>query len=63
MGKVYSVTNGFVGFAGQSVPLNAGDEYDDSDPLVKACPQHFTSAAPAGAVVAETVKKRAAKAT
>lgn len=34
----------FVGFNGRSVPLHTGDEYDESDPLVKAFPQYFTQA-------------------
>lgn len=53
MSKVYATFNGFVGHNGQSVWLAEGDEYDAGHPLVKAQPQHFTTATPAGVVVAE----------
>lgn len=39
--KVYATMSGFVGHGGRSVDIHEGDEYDDSDPLVKALPQHF----------------------
>lgn len=43
MSKVYATMSGFIGHAGQSVPINEGDEYDVSDPLVEAHPEHFTA--------------------
>lgn len=46
MSKVYAKENTFVGFNGQSVWLNAGDEYDESDSIVKAMPGRFTDPEP-----------------
>lgn len=53
MSKVLATVNQFVGHAGQSVWIGEGDEYDSSDPLVKANPGMFTKEAPAPAPAAK----------
>lgn len=45
MSKVYAKLSTFVGHGGQSVFITQGDEYDDSDPLVKAHRDKFTEPA------------------
>lgn len=63
MSKVYATRSGFVGFNGQSVWVHEDDEYDASDPLVKAMPADmFVARPPAGAVVAEAKKQRGSRA-
>ena len=57
MSKVYAITDGFVGFGGRSVPLNAGDVYDSDDAIVKALPEHFTPAEPVPVKVSRAVKR------
>lgn len=42
MSKVVATVSTFVGHGGQSVWVAAGEEYDASDPLVKANPDMFT---------------------
>lgn len=46
MSKVYAKENTFVGFNGQSVWLQEGDEHDENDPIVKANPDRFTDPEP-----------------
>lgn len=47
MSKVYAAQDwGFVGHQGATVNLSAGDEYDSTDPLVKAHPEMFTGRNP-----------------
>jgi len=43
MSKVSALITAFVGLNGVPHPLVAGDEYDESHPLVQAHPQHFTA--------------------
>lgn len=46
--KVYVKQDyGFVGWGGQHVRLNAGDEYDLDAPIVQDLPHLFTAEAPA----------------
>ncbi|HEU4541174.1 MAG TPA: hypothetical protein VFR23_08615 [Jiangellaceae bacterium] len=46
MSKVYAKVSTFVGFNGQSVWLQEGDEYDDGDPIVRANQGQFTDPEP-----------------
>jgi hypothetical protein len=47
--KVYvNQDYGFVGYNGTSVRLDAGAEYDLTDPIVTAHPDKFTAKAPEG---------------
>ncbi len=43
--KVTAKESRFVGFGGQSVWLQAGDEYDSAEAIVKANPDMFTKPA------------------
>jgi hypothetical protein len=49
MSKVYVNSDyGFVGWNGQNIRLDAGDEYDTTDQIVKDNPHLFTAQAPEG---------------
>lgn len=49
MTKVYVNDDyGFVGWNGQSVRLDAGDEYDLNDQIVQDMPERFTAKVPDG---------------
>ncbi len=45
MSKVRANMSGFVGFNGQSVWLQDGDEHDTTEPIVKAHPEFFVAPA------------------
>ncbi len=45
MSKVTANMTGFIGFGGQSVWLQDGDEHDTAEPIVKAHPEFFATPA------------------
>lgn len=50
--------HGFVGWHGQNVRLNGGDEYDIDAPIVVDLPGHFTAEKPADLDAPEQPKRR-----
>lgn len=60
--KVYANgDHGFVGWEGQAIRVNAGDEYDLDHPFVQANPHMFTGAQPAGTETPTPPRKRGSR--
>lgn len=50
--------HGFVGWRGQNIRLNGGDEYDLDSPIVAELPDYFTAEKPADPDAPEQPKRR-----